>query len=199
MLSGDVPQKQRLRILHEFSDGKLPLLIATDVAARGLHIPDVSHVFNFDLPQDAEDYVHRIGRTARAGKSGDAVSFACERYVFSLPEIEAYVGHKIPVAAIDPEMLAKLEAPARIERSRERRGRDRDRSSRPPRRGERQAERRERPPRERPPRERPTQETAGSPPAPPAERKEPPRPRKSAQGPQDKPRRRYRGDTPAIG
>jgi len=197
VLSGDVPQKQRLRILHEFSDGKLPLLIATDVAARGLHIPDVSHVFNFDLPQNAEDYVHRIGRTARAGKSGDAVSFACERYVFSLPEIEAYISHKIPVGAIDPEMLAKLEAPARIERSRERSGRDR--SGRPPRRGERQAGRRERPPRERPPQERPKQEAADLPPALPAERKETPRPRKSAQGSQDKPRRRYRGDTPAIG
>ena len=88
VLSGDVPQTQRLRILRDFTEGKLPILVATDVAARGLHIPDVSHVFNFDLPQNAEDYVHRIGRTARAGASGDAVSFACEKYVFSLPEIE---------------------------------------------------------------------------------------------------------------
>ncbi len=112
VLSGDVPQTQRLRILHDFTDGKLPLLVATDVAARGLHIPDVSHVFNFDLPQNAEDYVHRIGRTARAGASGDAVSFACEKYVFSLPEIEAYIGHKLPTAAVLPEMLPPLTEPA---------------------------------------------------------------------------------------
>jgi len=76
------------------------------VASRGLHIPDVSHVFNFDLPQDAPDYVHRIGRTARAGAEGDAISFACEEYAVSLPEIESYVGHKIPFATISPELLA---------------------------------------------------------------------------------------------
>ena len=75
ILSGDVPQKKRQRLFQEFSEGKLPVLVATDLAARGLHIPDVSHIFNFDLPQNAEDYVHRIGRTARAGASGDAVSF----------------------------------------------------------------------------------------------------------------------------
>jgi ATP-dependent RNA helicase RhlB len=73
ILSGDVPQTIRLRLLGDFSEGRLPILVATDVAARGLHIPDVSHVFNFDLPQNAEDYVHRIGRTAR-WQSGDAVS-----------------------------------------------------------------------------------------------------------------------------
>lgn len=115
VLSGDVPQTQRLRILQDFMEGRLPVLVATDVAARGLHIPDVSHVFNFDLPQNAEDYVHRIGRTARAGASGDAVSFACERYVFSLPEIEAYLGHKLPTAPVLPEMLPLLEPPAKRE------------------------------------------------------------------------------------
>ncbi len=78
------------------------MLIATDVASRGLHIPDVSHVFNFDLPQDAPDYVHRIGRTARAGAEGDAISFACEEFAVSLPEIEAYIGHKVPYQAISP-------------------------------------------------------------------------------------------------
>src|SRR5207249_2301767 len=83
-LSGDVPQNKRLRFLRDFHDGKLAVLIATDVASRGLHIPDVSHVFNFDLPQDAPDYVHRIGRTARAGAEGDAISFACEEYAGSL-------------------------------------------------------------------------------------------------------------------
>jgi ATP-dependent RNA helicase RhlB len=94
-----------LRLLRDFHDGKLAVLIATDVASRGLHIPDVSHVFNFDLPQDAPDYVHRIGRTARAGAEGDAISFACEEFAVSLPDIEAYIGHKIPSAAIAPELL----------------------------------------------------------------------------------------------
>src|SRR5580704_10558652 len=105
-LSGDVPQNKRLKFLRDFHNGDLAVLIATDVASRGLHIPDVSHVFNFDLPQDAADYVHRIGRTARAGAEGDAISFACEEFAVSLPEIEAYIGHKIPSAAISPELMA---------------------------------------------------------------------------------------------
>jgi ATP-dependent RNA helicase RhlB len=105
-LSGDVPQNKRLRFLRDFHNGDLAVLIATDVASRGLHIPDVSHVFNFDLPQDAADYVHRIGRTARAGAEGDAISFACEEFAVSLPEIEDYLGHKIPSASIAPEILA---------------------------------------------------------------------------------------------
>jgi ATP-dependent RNA helicase RhlB len=104
-LSGDVPQKKRLKFLRDFHNGDLAVLIATDVASRGLHIPDVSHVFNYDLPQDSSDYVHRIGRTARAGADGDAISFACEEYAVSLPDIEAYIGHKIPYAAIAPELL----------------------------------------------------------------------------------------------
>jgi ATP-dependent RNA helicase RhlB len=106
-LSGDVPQNKRLRFLRDFHDGKLAVLIATDVASRGLHIPDVSHVFNFDLPQDPADYVHRIGRTARAGAEGDAISFACEEYAVALPEIEDYLGHKIPASPISPELLAR--------------------------------------------------------------------------------------------
>ncbi|MDE2338391.1 MAG: DEAD/DEAH box helicase [Gammaproteobacteria bacterium] len=105
-LSGDVPQAKRLRFLRDFHDGELAVLIATDVASRGLHIPDVSHVFNFDLPQDAADYVHRIGRTARAGADGDAISFACEEYAVGLPDIEHYIGHKIPSAPIETSMLA---------------------------------------------------------------------------------------------
>jgi ATP-dependent RNA helicase RhlB len=105
-LSGDVPQNKRLRFLRDFHNGDLAVLIATDVASRGLHIPDVSHVFNFDLPQDAADYVHRIGRTARAGAEGDAISFACEEFAVSLPEIEDYLGHKIPSGSIAPELLA---------------------------------------------------------------------------------------------
>jgi len=108
MLSGDVPQPKRERLLNKFKKGELEILVATDVAARGLHIPDVSHVFNFDLPFDAEDYVHRIGRTARLGAEGDAVSFACELYAMSLPEIESYIEMKIPVGRVEREMLVAV-------------------------------------------------------------------------------------------
>lgn len=104
-LSGDVPQAKRERLLARFQKGDIELLVATDVAARGLHIPAVSHVFNFDLPQDAEDYVHRIGRTARLGAEGDAISFACDRYAIGLPDIEAYIEQKIPTARVEPELL----------------------------------------------------------------------------------------------
>ena len=108
VLSGDVPQKKRETLLGRFVKGELSLLVATDVAARGLHIPGVSHVVNFDLPFDAEDYVHRIGRTARLGAEGDAISFACDEYAMSLPDIEAYIEMKIPVAAVGPELLLPL-------------------------------------------------------------------------------------------
>jgi ATP-dependent RNA helicase RhlB len=104
-LSGDVPQRKRLRMLKDFQAGELAVLIGTDVASRGLHVPGVSHVFNYDLPQDPEDYVHRIGRTARAGATGDAISFGCENYAISLPDIEAFIGRKIPVAAFDHNAL----------------------------------------------------------------------------------------------
>ncbi len=114
VLSGDVPQKKRLSLLKRFQEGELPVLVATDVAARGLHIPDVTHVINYDLPEDAEDYVHRIGRTARAGASGDAISFACETYAFSLPEIETYVGHPVPTQTVDPALLAEVDPKSRI-------------------------------------------------------------------------------------
>ena len=117
VLSGDVPQRKRQQLLERFQRGDLPVLVATDVAARGLHIPEVSHVFNYDLPQDAEDYVHRIGRTARLGADGDAVSFACERFVYSLPEIEEYIGHKIPVEPVPAEALREaLQPPVRRQR-----------------------------------------------------------------------------------
>ncbi len=96
VLSGDVSQERRLKVLKRFTAGEIKILVATDVASRGLHIPGVTHVFNFDLPQDCEDYVHRIGRTARAGASGKAVTFACEDYVFSLGEIEEFIGKQIP-------------------------------------------------------------------------------------------------------
>lgn len=107
MLSGDVPQEKRQRLLNDFQENRVTLLIATDVAARGLHIPDVSHVFNYDLPQDVEDYVHRIGRTARFGASGEAISFICEEYAYSMPDIEDYIGEKVPVTSITPDMLVE--------------------------------------------------------------------------------------------
>lgn len=112
LLSGDVPQKKRQRLLAEFTSGELPVLVGTDVAARGLHIPGVSHVFNYDLPDNSEDYVHRIGRTARAGESGDAISFACETYAFNLMDIEEFLGHKLPVGSIGPDViLAEVQRP----------------------------------------------------------------------------------------
>ncbi len=116
ILSGDVPQNKRQALLERFQSGDLPVLVATDVAARGLHIPDVSHVFNYDLPQEAEDYVHRIGRTARLGADGDAISFACETYVYSLPDIERYIGHKLLVENPGAEMFAELLPPVKTER-----------------------------------------------------------------------------------
>jgi ATP-dependent RNA helicase RhlB len=96
-ITGDVDQRKRLKIMQAFKEGGLHILVATDVASRGLHIEGVTHVVNYDLPQDAEDYVHRIGRTARAGASGRAISLADEEYVLSLEAIEEFIGHKIPV------------------------------------------------------------------------------------------------------
>ena len=117
LLSGDVPQKKRESLLKHFQDGEFPYLVATDVAARGLHIPEVGHVFNFDLPQDAEDYVHRTGRTARAGASGIAISLACEEYAFSLPDIEQYIKHKLPVAQSTDEQLETPQPRIKAERN----------------------------------------------------------------------------------
>ena len=108
VLSGDVPQKKRESLLKKFQAGQLEILVATDVAARGLHIDGVSHVYNYDLPFDAEDYVHRIGRTARLGAEGDAISFACERYAMGLPDIEAYIEQKIPSEPVTAELLTPL-------------------------------------------------------------------------------------------
>jgi ATP-dependent RNA helicase RhlB len=113
VLSGDVPQKKRESLLKKFQAGNLEILVATDVAARGLHIDGVSHVYNYDLPFDAEDYVHRIGRTARLGAEGDAISFACERYAMSLPDIESYIEQKLPVAPVERELLIPLPRPQR--------------------------------------------------------------------------------------
>ena len=96
LLSGDVPQEKRQKLLNDFQENRVQLLIATDVAARGLHIPDVSHVINYDLPQDVEDYVHRIGRTARFGASGEAISFICEEYAYSCRILRTLSAKKSP-------------------------------------------------------------------------------------------------------
>jgi len=96
VLSGDIPQKKRMRILDQFKLGSLTHLVATDVASRGIHVDNVTHVINYDLPQDREDYVHRIGRTARAGARGQAISFADEEMVYMLEDIEAFLGTRIP-------------------------------------------------------------------------------------------------------
>lgn len=122
LLSGDVPQKKRLSILEDFTGGKLDFLVATDVAARGLHIEAVTHVFNYDLPDDPEDYVHRIGRTGRAGKSGVAISFACEKYALNLPGIESYIQHAIPVTEyMQDALLEDIKAPRPRQRRQNRR------------------------------------------------------------------------------
>ncbi|MBK8596847.1 MAG: DEAD/DEAH box helicase [Holophagales bacterium] len=112
-ISGDIPQAKRLKILAEFKSGKLPILVATDVASRGLHIDGVTHVINVDLPMDPEDYVHRIGRTARAGQSGRAISLACEDYVQSLSSIEKLIGMKIPVEHAEDALFQRRPAPVR--------------------------------------------------------------------------------------
>lgn len=135
ILSGDVPQKKRMSLLKRFSGGEVSVLVATDVAARGLHIEGVSHVINYDLPEDAEDYVHRIGRTARAGAEGDAISFVCETYAFSLPDIEQYIGHKVPVGAVASELLADVDPASRVRIDKADRVQRRDGGGRKPHRG----------------------------------------------------------------
>ncbi|MGD2098680.1 MAG: DEAD/DEAH box helicase [Desulfobacterales bacterium] len=96
-ITGDLPQRKRFRLMEQFKDGKIKILVATDVASRGIHVEDISHVINYDLPQDSENYVHRIGRTARAGKTGKAFALACEDYVYHLEPLEEMLGYKIPV------------------------------------------------------------------------------------------------------
>jgi ATP-dependent RNA helicase RhlB len=118
ILSGDVPQKKRLSLLKKFQDGEVQVLVATDVAARGLHIENVSHVINYDLPTDAEDYVHRIGRTARAGTDGDAISLVCETYAMSLPDIEDYIKARVPVEMPPLDLLVEVDPKSRVRRER---------------------------------------------------------------------------------
>lgn len=108
LISGDVPQKKRQKLVKEFSEGLFTTLVATDVAARGLHIDAVSHVFNYDLPQDPEDYVHRIGRTGRIGGNGHAINFVCESYAFYMPDIEEFIKEKIPMESVSTDMLVDV-------------------------------------------------------------------------------------------
>ncbi len=110
MLSGAVPQKKRLHVLEAFRSGEIRVLVATDVAGRGLHVDGITHVINYDIPFDAEDYVHRIGRTGRAGATGVAYTFACENEAFTMPEIEKYIGRSLEYENPEPALL-ELPAP----------------------------------------------------------------------------------------
>lgn len=104
-IMGDLPQKKRLQVIEGIKSGKIKYLVATEVAARGLHIDDLNLVVNYDLPTECESYVHRIGRTARVGKSGKAITFACDKYVYGLEAIESYTNMKIPVLWADDDMF----------------------------------------------------------------------------------------------
>jgi ATP-dependent RNA helicase RhlB len=117
-LTGDVDQKKRLKILNDFKDGALPILVATDVASRGLHIEGVSHVVNWDLPQDSEDYVHRIGRTARAGAAGKAISLVDEAGALALEPIEKFINQKIAVDWAEDDLYLSEIKPTSEERRR---------------------------------------------------------------------------------
>lgn len=105
MLSGDVPQRKRMHILEQFRAGTLPVVVATDVAGRGIHIENVTHVINFDMPYEAEDYVHRIGRTGRAGQRGRAISFAGDDCAFVIPDIEEFIDRPLPISQVTEDML----------------------------------------------------------------------------------------------
>ncbi len=130
-ITGDIDQRKRLKILEDFKEGRLPILIATDVASRGLHIEGVTHVINYDLPLDPEDYVHRVGRTARAGASGKAISIACEDYVDGLEPIEKLIGFKIPHEFPDESLLAEIKTVPRLSRRRPEHGDGARRGGRP--------------------------------------------------------------------
>jgi ATP-dependent RNA helicase RhlB len=124
LLSGAVPQKKRLQVLEGFRAGTIRVLVATDVAGRGLHVDGISHVINYDIPLDAEDYVHRIGRTGRAGADGIAYTFACENAAFTMPEIEKYIGRSLDYENPEPALLvlpSPTHAAPRMERPPERR------------------------------------------------------------------------------
>ncbi|KPP98948.1 DEAD/DEAH box helicase [Marinobacter sp. HL-58] len=111
LMSGEIAQNKRLKTLEQFKNGSIQVLVATDVAGRGIHVDGVTHVFNYNLPDNAEDYVHRIGRTGRAGKHGVSVSFASEDDAFSLPAIESYISQKLATAVPDEELMTPLAKP----------------------------------------------------------------------------------------
>jgi len=119
LISGDLHQKKRISVLEDFKTGKLNILIATDVASRGIHVDNITHVINYDVPQDPEDYVHRIGRTARAGAKGTAITLCCENYALHLERVEQYLKNKIPVEWAEEELFltAKEGAPPLRRRS----------------------------------------------------------------------------------
>ncbi|MDH3982072.1 MAG: helicase-related protein, partial [Kiritimatiellaceae bacterium] len=110
MLSGAVTQKKRMRILEDFKAGKVKVLVATDVAGRGIHVDGLSHVVNFNIPENPDDYVHRIGRTGRAGSLGQSITFACEMESFELPKIEELLGMELKCKMPTEEMLEELPA-----------------------------------------------------------------------------------------
>ncbi|MCM8543040.1 MAG: DEAD/DEAH box helicase [Lentisphaeraceae bacterium] len=122
LLTGDVPQKKRMSILERFRSGELKVVVCTDVAGRGIHVDNVSHVVNYELPYEPEDYVHRVGRTGRAGAQGRAISFACENSAFELPSIEEYIGHSLKCVTPEEEMTNEHEVvrelPPRTEKPR---------------------------------------------------------------------------------
>jgi ATP-dependent RNA helicase RhlB len=128
-ITGDLPQRKRFRLMEGFKNGRIKILVATDVASRGIHVEDISHIINYDLPQDSENYVHRIGRTARAGKSGRAISLACEEYVFHLEPLEQMLDYKIPVVWPEDDWFVEdcskpvaARRNARLKRSAQRKG-----------------------------------------------------------------------------
>ena len=129
-ITGDLHQRKRFKLMEKFKSGKLKILIATDVASRGIHVEDVSHVINYDLPQDAENYIHRIGRTARAGKKGKALSLACEKYVFHLEALEDILGYKLPVIWPEDNWFMQDKAPAESASSKVRKAEARKRLNR---------------------------------------------------------------------
>jgi len=137
-ITGDLPQRQRFRLMAQFKKGQIKILVATDVASRGIHVEDISHVINYDLPQDSENYVHRIGRTARAGKTGKAISLACERYVFHLEQLEDMLNYKIPVIWPEEDWYVDDQSrpipgkrKTRLKRTAQRRDRSADKKQRP--------------------------------------------------------------------
>ena len=117
-MHGDLTQGRRTQILRDFAKAKTQILVATDIAARGIDIEGITHVYNYDVPRDVDYYIHRIGRTGRAGESGVSISFACEEYAMNLPAIEEYIGHSIPVSQYDPNsLISDIPKPYRLKRN----------------------------------------------------------------------------------